>query len=119
MMLLWFDVDAVAFAQLVGDRLAQFGNSRRRRIAGFVFTERGRGGSFDVIGSRTKRFATFELIDRSALGPQLHDAIANLHDVGKADFVETLGQMKPSGRCEHCWRWNLRMKPKRLMNARL
>jgi hypothetical protein len=42
------------------------------------------------------------LIDLCASGSQLHDTIANLDNVGKADFVKTRGKAKPGDRCGHC-----------------
>ena len=42
----------------------------------------------DVVGSRTIGFATLKLINGLTLSAQLHDAVANIYDVGKAHFLK-------------------------------
>ena len=67
----WFIVEPVLALELVGDRLAQFGNSLNRRVAGLVALDRTKRGLLDIVGRGKVRLAGTKANDIAALRDQI------------------------------------------------
>jgi len=94
-------LDGVFGRQLFLERGAQLGQAGRGRIVGLVFDQRADGSVLDFLGRLEERLPAVECVDRKALGAQLHDLVANLHDVGESNFIQPLGQPNPAHFCRH------------------
>ena len=54
------------------------------------------GGELDVVGGFEERLAAVQRVHREPFGAHRHDLVADLHDVGEANFVQPPGQTNPA-----------------------
>ena len=53
-------------------------------------------GKLDLVGSLEIGLAAVQRMNLQPLGAHRHHLVANLHDIGEADFVQPLGQSYPA-----------------------
>jgi len=83
--------DVVFGDELGGQGFTQRGDAGGGSVVGLVFDEGMDCRVLDRLGGFEVRLAAVEHVDFFAGGAEGHDLVADLHDVGEADFIESLG----------------------------
>src|SRR5205809_3901268 len=102
--------NAIALTQFLGNGAAQLRNAGGWCIACLVLTQGSAHALFDVVRSLAIRFAAFKLINRCAFCPQLHNPVANQHNIGKAYLVEPGSKPKQGSSGRHFWSWTSKLE---------
>ena len=79
--------------QLAGDGGAQRVDAGGGRVPRPVLNQGAHRSVLDGVGSFEEWLSAVKGVDRFACRAQFEDLVANLHDVGEADFVEAPGEM--------------------------
>ena len=91
-----FGGNPVTVSNFVHNGRPQFRNARRWRIARLVLFESMHHTFFDEFRCVDERFAAFELINGCAFSTQRHYSVADIYDVGEANFIEPRGESEKS-----------------------